>query len=90
MLTDIIYYADEVQGILEAKFVEVGRAPWVTLYLYSDKGTYWRLDEPDKCIEQYFVQIDDLANWKNLDTTELEIQLLKRRRGYSLSQCSWQ
>jgi hypothetical protein len=59
------------------------------LYKQKTDGTLWRLDGWDKYQEQYFVRIDDYSTWKDFDATELQIELLKKERGTTEKQCSW-
>ncbi|MFL5740218.1 MAG: hypothetical protein ACJ75B_08370 [Flavisolibacter sp.] len=89
MLSDKIYYADQIQPLLDNEFILVETAPWYRLYKHKANGTLWRLDERDKYQEQYFVRIDDYANWKDFNATELQIELLKKERGITGKECSW-
>ena len=89
MLREKIYYADQVQSIINDEFVLVDTAPWYRLYKHNADCTFWRLDEWDKYQEQYFVHVDDYNTWKDFDDTNLKIELLKKFRGRTEKQCAW-
>jgi hypothetical protein len=90
MLSERIYYVDKnLNKIIESHFELVGSALWVELYRDKTNGSLWRLDTWDKFQQQYFVRVDK-ESWKDFDSRELQIELLKTTRGVTSEKCKWQ
>lgn len=90
VFSEKIYYLD--QGILDqiaADFDLIDQRPWYELYQYKIDKTYWRLDKADKYQVPFFLRLENLNDWYNFDSTELEISLLLKTRGNSVKNCIW-
>lgn len=90
-LSDKIYYLNqEILDQIALDFDLIDQRPWYELYQYKVDKTYWRLDKPDKYQVQFFIQLENINDWVNYDSSELQICLLLKTRGNSTTKCIWE